>query len=260
MARQAYITDLDGTLLTSEQKLTDYTIQVITEAMKQGVIISFSTARGFISADSVVSEIDWKYPLILYNGALIYDGISRRVIDGYWLDHFISKEIISIGRKFGGITPFYFSLDEHDCERVLHEPLKREGDVFFFNSRPGDERFREVRKLDCPAGHRTLIISYIGLLEELQPVHQAVQDRFGNELQIHFMKDLYIKDHYFLEFSHPQGNKSEGLKLWAHHLGLEPQDRSFIPGCEFRDGSGSIHRGIRCRSRGQAQRCQSACR
>ncbi|WP_310832745.1 HAD hydrolase family protein [Paenibacillus pedocola] len=224
MARQAYITDLDGTLLTSEQKLTDYTIQVITAAMEKGAVISFSTARGFISAASVVSEIAWKYPLILYNGALIYDGMSGKVIDGYWLDHFISKEIISIGRQLGGMTPFYFSLDENDRERVLHEPLKRMGDVVFFNSRPGDERFREVDKLECPAEHRTLIITYIGLLEELQPVHQAVQHRFGDKLQIHFMKDLYITDHYFLEFSHPQGNKSDGLKLWAQHMGLEPQD------------------------------------
>lgn len=221
MTTEAYITDLDGTLLTSEQKLTDYTVQVITEALEQGAIISYATARGYVSAARAVSRIPWKHPLILYNGALIYDGINGKVIDGYWLDPVISGEIIALGQELGGISPFYFSLDEADCERVLHEPLTRSGELQFFNSRPGDKRFREVNKLECPDGFRTLIISYIGLLEELQPIRQAVQERFGNQLQVHFMKDIYIEDHYFLEFSHPRGNKSEGLKLWAQHVGVE---------------------------------------
>lgn len=107
MHRKAYVTDLDGTLLNSEQKLSAYTVQVITEAMEQGMIISFATARGFISADSVVADIPWRYPVILYNGALIYDSVARRVIDGYWLDPAISGEIITLGRAYG-ITPFHF--------------------------------------------------------------------------------------------------------------------------------------------------------
>ncbi|WP_342565720.1 HAD hydrolase family protein [Paenibacillus sp. FSL R7-0345] len=222
MTAEAYITDLDGTLLTSDQRLTDFTVQVITEALDQGALISYATARGYISAARVVSQIPWKHPLILYNGALIYDGINGKVIGGYWLDPVISGEIISLGRKAGGLTPFYFSLDEDDNERVLYEPLTRSGEIRFYNSRPGDKRFREVNRLECPDGCRTLIISYIGLLEELQPIREAVQERFGDQLQIHFMQDIYIEDHYFLEFSHPRGNKSDGLKLWAQHMGVEP--------------------------------------
>ncbi|MNN62000.1 putative phosphatase [compost metagenome] len=38
------------------------------------------------------------------------------------------------------------------------------------------------------------------------------------------MKDLYIEDHYFLEFSHPKANKSEGLKLWAQIMNVDTRD------------------------------------
>ncbi|WP_249898136.1 Cof-type HAD-IIB family hydrolase [Paenibacillus sp. PK3_47] len=219
----AFVTDLDGTLLTSEQRLTDYTVRVLTEAMEQGVIVSFATARGYVSAASVVSEIAWRFPVILYNGALIYDTMNRQVVDGYWLDAVISGEIIETGRR-SGITPFHFTMNDRDEERVFHEPPARAGDVCFYNSRLGDKRFRETDKLEVMDGHRTLVITYIGLLEELQPVYNAVHERFGAEIQIHFIRDLYIEDHYFLEFSHPKGNKSDGLKLWARHLGLETKD------------------------------------
>lgn len=40
MHHKAYVTDLDGTLLNSEQKLTPYTVQDITEAMNQGEMTS----------------------------------------------------------------------------------------------------------------------------------------------------------------------------------------------------------------------------
>jgi Cof subfamily protein (haloacid dehalogenase superfamily) len=220
---KAYVTDLDGTLLNSEQKLTAYTVQVITEAMEQGIIISFATARGYISAASVAADISWKYPLILYNGALIYDSIQRKVIDGYWLDPDISGEIISMGRTHG-LTPFYFLLDDADNERVLYEPPTREGDVKFYNSRLHDVRFREIERLECPEGHRTLVMSYIGRLAELELLHKEVLDRYGEAIHIHFMKDIYIHDHYFLEFSHPEANKSQGLRLWAQHMGLDTED------------------------------------
>lgn len=61
-------------------------------------------------------------------------------------------------------------------------------------------------------------------MEELEPFHQKVLERFGTEVHIHFMKDIYIEDHYFVELSHPNGNKSQELKLWAQHMGLLAKD------------------------------------
>lgn len=110
MPAEAYITDLDGTLLTSEQKLTDYTVQVITQALDQGALISYATARGYVSAARVVTQIPWRHPLILYNGALIYDGINGRVIDGYWLDPVISGKSSPLGGSWAAFARFIFHL------------------------------------------------------------------------------------------------------------------------------------------------------
>ncbi|HZG86727.1 HAD family hydrolase [Paenibacillus sp.] len=67
-----FITDLDGTLLRSDQTLSDYTVDVLNAAMQEeDCIVSFATARGFVSAIGVVSPVAWKYPAILYNGALL---------------------------------------------------------------------------------------------------------------------------------------------------------------------------------------------
>lgn len=220
MKKRAYITDLDGTLLRSDQTLSPYTMNVVTDALERDLIVTFATARGYISAQSVVSDIPWKYPVILYNGALIYDGSNQTVVDGYWLERDISNEIIGVGRKHG-ITPFYFSLDKDQRERVLHETLRREGEMSFYAGRPHDPRFLEVNNLNCPPDYRTLALTYIGLHEELEPIRQEVTTLYGDVIHAHMMPDYYIRNHYFLEFSHAKANKRDGLQLWSAHMGID---------------------------------------
>ncbi|WP_054026384.1 Cof-type HAD-IIB family hydrolase [Bacillus sp. FJAT-28004] len=223
MTNKHFLTDLDGTLLQSDATLSEYTINVICNAMKQGIIISYATARSYISSNKIVSVIPWKYPIILYNGAVIFDPVSSKVIGGYWLDNETTNQIIEIGRK-QGLIPFLFALDEEDKERVFHEKLLRMGDLTFYESRPNDPRFGEMLLLECSDAFRTLIVTYIGLLHELEPLKDEVQRRFGNQVHIHLMKDQYIENHYFLEFSHSKANKKEGLKQWAELMHCMPED------------------------------------
>lgn len=223
MGNKHFLTDLDGTLLHSDASLSPFTINIVSHALEQGVVISYSTARSYISSHKIVSVIPWKYPIILYNGAVIFDPLSMKVIGGCWLDNKTTNEIIELGRALEQI-PLLFALDEEDKERVLHEKLIRTGDISFYNSRPGDPRFGELPRLECPDSFRTLIVTYIGLLHELEPLKTEVEHRFGNRVHIHLMKDAYIENHYFLEFSHSKANKKEGLKQWAELVGCKTGD------------------------------------
>lgn len=223
MANNHFLTDLDGTLLQSDATLSEYTVNVINHAMKQGIIISYATARSYISSNKIVSVIPWKYPIVLYNGAVIFDPISSKVIGGYWLDNETTNQIINLGRK-QALIPFLFALDAEDKERVFHEKLLRIGDITFYESRPNDPRFGEMPLLECSDAFRTLIVTYIGLLHELEPLKDEVQRTYGDRVHVHLMKDQYIKDHYFLEFSHSKANKKEGLKQWAELMQCTPED------------------------------------
>ncbi|CAM4453967.1 hypothetical protein FHS16_004040 [Paenibacillus endophyticus] len=218
-----FLTDLDGTLLHSDASLSAYTVESIVRAMEEGAVISYATARSHISSYKIVSVIPWKHPIVLYNGAVIYEPLSMKVIGGHWLDNGTANEIIEIGRSFA-MLPYLFALDEDDQERVLHEKLVRSGDLAFFASRPNDPRFGELPILACPASFRALMMTFIGLLHELEPLKDEVSRRFGSHVHVHLMKDAYIENHYFLEFSHRHANKKEGLRQWAELVGCKPED------------------------------------
>ncbi|WP_409343011.1 HAD hydrolase family protein [Paenibacillus sp. MBLB4367] len=215
------LTDLDGTLLRSDATLSAYTVQTVTAAIRRGIPVSYATARSYTSSTSVVSAIPWNAPIVLYNGALLFDPVRKQVLEGFWLEPALSNAIIETGKK-RRLTPYLFALDETDTERVLHEPLVRRGEKQFYDSRPGDPRFREVAALACPDSFRTLGLTYIGLQEELEPLRRELEDTFGDRLHLHYTKDNYIENHYFLEASHPQANKREGAALWARYMNVDP--------------------------------------
>ncbi|MCM3625794.1 HAD family hydrolase [Paenibacillus glycanilyticus] len=218
-----YLTDLDGTLLRTDQSLSDYTVAQLKEALEAGTIVSYATARSYMSSERVTSIIPWRYPVVLYNGAMIFDPIAKRVIEGNWLSPQLSNDIMEAGRLYG-LMPLVFALDERDREKVLHEKLYRSGEVDFYNSRPDDPRFQEMDNLKVDDSYRPLILTYIGLYEELQPLKLTVEQQFGGLVHIQFIKDAYIKDHYFLEMSHPLANKGEGARIWAKLVGSELED------------------------------------
>jgi hydroxymethylpyrimidine pyrophosphatase-like HAD family hydrolase len=135
------LTDLDGTLLRSNSTLSTFSKYILSAALEAGHVISYATARSYLSSINIVSAIPWRYPLVLYNGALIMDPSTQQTLGGAWLPHGVAHEVITIGRIYDNI-PFLFLLDENDQEVVLHEPLRKFGEQGFYDSRP-------IRCLSC---------------------------------------------------------------------------------------------------------------
>ncbi len=217
-----YVTDLDGTLLRSDATLSPYTAEVLRQAADSGAMIGYATARSWQSSRPIVSSIPWNCPVLLYNGAVLLDPRTRNVLSGRWLDHGTANALLTIGRSYG-LVPLVFALDPYDSEKVYHEKLSRAEDLAFKASRPNDPRFEELDKLAMTEADRTLILTYIGAYETLEPLAQAAERAHAGNIHIHFMQDRYL-DAYFLEFSHPQANKRDGLQAWCRYVGCEPAD------------------------------------
>ena len=74
--KKLYVSDLDGTLLRSNESTSDYTNSVINALVDKGMIFSYATARSLITAKKVTKGIAAKIPLIVYNGAFVIDNIT----------------------------------------------------------------------------------------------------------------------------------------------------------------------------------------
>ena len=81
-----YVSDLDGTLLRSNEVTSNYTNQVINSLVEQGMIFSYATARSLVTAKKVTEGINAKIPLIVYNGAFVIDNITEKILIANYFD------------------------------------------------------------------------------------------------------------------------------------------------------------------------------
>ena len=77
-----YVSDLDGTLLNREDRLSPYTIRVLQEVQqREDVYFSYATARSHVTAAQVTQGLTVALPVIVYNGAFIIESGTGRVLD-----------------------------------------------------------------------------------------------------------------------------------------------------------------------------------
>lgn len=75
-------TDLDGTLLNRDKRISAEDLEAISRASRQGNITVISTGRSLSSARPYIEElasVQNRCYAITYNGGLIYDCTARKV-------------------------------------------------------------------------------------------------------------------------------------------------------------------------------------
>ena len=71
MQNTLYVSDLDGTLLGPQGRVTDFTARVINRLVDRGVRFTYATARSLYSSGAVTQGLTKRLPVILYNGAFV---------------------------------------------------------------------------------------------------------------------------------------------------------------------------------------------
>lgn len=67
------ITDLDGTLLTTDKKILPVDMEAIDELRSAGGKFTIATGRGYSMAAPVAQKVGLDMPAVIFNGAAVYD-------------------------------------------------------------------------------------------------------------------------------------------------------------------------------------------
>lgn len=104
-----YLSDLDGTLLRSDQTLSAYTCAVIDRLVSAGVHFSYATARSIETASKVTRGIRVALPVIVQNGTFIVDSATKKPL---WSAKFTPQEAETIFEAFlrRGLFPITYAV------------------------------------------------------------------------------------------------------------------------------------------------------
>lgn len=208
LVKTLYVTDLDGTLLNSNDRISQYSIQTINGLVAKGMQFTYATARSLVSASVVAKGLSTTIPVIAYNGAMIIHPDTGEVIASLSFTEEEAVYVSGILKKNGGNPLVYAYVD--GVERVSYvKGRENDGIRHYLDSRKGDRRFRPLADETCLYQGDIFYFTCIADREELLPLYEMfVQDeRFRVTLQ----QELY-RPEYFLEIMPQKASKGEAIR------------------------------------------------
>ncbi len=200
-----YVSDLDGTLLRSNEITSAYTNQVINSLVNKGMLFSYATARSLITAKKVTKGINAKIPLIVYNGAFVMDNITEEILIANYFDNSVQSVLDDLFRN--EVYPIVYAyINGKEKFSFLREKCTN-GMNLFLESRKGDIRTNEVDSLPELKEGDIFYIVCIDTPDKLKPLYDKYKDKYHCVYQI----DIYTNEQW-LEIMPLETSKSNAIK------------------------------------------------
>lgn len=214
MKKCLYVSDLDGTLLRSDETISDYTCDVINRLTESGILFSYATARSYVTAKKVTKGLDAKIPLIVYNGAFVIDNVSEEIL----ISNFFEDDIKEVLEELfaNEVYPIVYSyIDKVEFFSFIPDKCNK-GMRAFLNTRKGDRRFREADNREQLIQGNLFYITCIDSKEKLEPFFEKYKERY----HVVFQQDIYTKEQW-LEIMPKEASKANAILQLKKLLGCE---------------------------------------
>ncbi len=166
------VTDLDGTLLSDEKKVSEYNIEILNRAVKEKEIeLVVASGRDIYSIKNLTKDLKIKC-YICFNGAKIYN--DDKLIYKEAIDEKICEDILKKGMelnlKFSATSENEIHYTKMDNEYTRLENGKDKLKSFYLKSKE-DIKQRNFEK-----------IVFVGLEVELTQLRNYVEKKYGNKV------------------------------------------------------------------------------
>lgn len=208
-----YLSDLDGTLLRSDQRISRFAAETINRLVDEGMIFSYATARSVITAKKATEGLNARIPMILYNGVFVMENETNRVL---FSNFFEKQAICSLIRDLieKQIYPIVYSMRE-GRERFSYLPERINAPTRdFIESRGNDPRRTPVGEIEALMEGEVYYVTCIGEKEKLELMYEKYH---GMHCCI-FHRDVYTNETW-LEIMPKGACKAEAARQLKEYLG-----------------------------------------
>ncbi len=213
------ISDLDGTLLRSDVRLSEFTVAAVNSLIRRGVNFTYATARSLNSALRLTKELTLSLPVITYNGACIKSPETGEIIEIQSLDEAQVQLIRETLDRFG-ISPLVYTYLDGEEKVLWQRGSESVGLQLYLDSRKDDERMLPVDSFDDLFCGEIFYVTCIEDTDELLTplcVDLTAEDSLNCLLQ----KDIYGPKYYWLEIMDYRVSKAHALDTIKKLTGME---------------------------------------
>lgn len=210
--KSLYVSDLDGTLLGTDSRISERSAQIITDLTEQGALITVATARTPATVVPLLSATRTTPPAVVMTGC------------AYWLReqgcfdrlHFLPDHELLAALEFcrhHGVHPFVYVMAEDGASLDVYHaaPLlnKAEESFYFERSKLVLKRFHLGTPAPARALDNTMLLYAMGAKEHIQAAYEALKP--ATSCSIFCYPDIFNPEIYNLEVFPPGVTKASAV-------------------------------------------------
>ena len=212
-----YVSDLDGTLMHKDLKISDFSVKTINALVEKGVAFTYATARSISSAGTITKDLKLNLPVITRNGAVLADNNTGKIIEKAL---FTEKEVEMLKEMLPelpktGFVSCYFGDDMKKVFAGSLHTAELQGYLDYYKDDPS-----LVFSSDLTGMFRGSpgYVTIIGDKGETGPLYIRAKEYNGWECL--FQKDVY-RDEYWLEIAPRNSTKAKSILKLKEEYGFD---------------------------------------
>jgi len=211
-----YVSDLDGTLLDMHGNFPRAWVDRLNRLIDRGLKFTIATARNYDSAHPILHEVNLQLPVILFNGAyLTHFKTGENLEQSNYIRRDVAYELLELTAPLEQ-DPFVYTFDER--HRLYYRNAVNEGSQAYLKSLEGDGRLQYVDEYQFTDGEQIAGLLLIDTPAVLAPVNRQLRERFPDNLNLYFAKDIAHPKFHWLQMFHHHADKGKMLRTLSQHL------------------------------------------
>lgn len=219
-----YVSDLDGTLLGRDGRLSERSRLGLTRLLEQGLLFTVASARHVSSIRSLLGELPVRLPVISGNGAYISDMTSGRHEVVRTIAPTLAQSVFALIRSHD-LMPF-FSTHSARGDRLFYRAAYNQGQQHFVDERvgSGDPRLRQSDHLQDELSHPVVTFVVIERAAPLMALQAEIARLLGDAVETHLSEDLYVPDWPWLTVHDKRATKDQAIRTLAERYNLAERE------------------------------------
>ena len=188
-----YVTDLDGTLLNCNDKISEFTVKILNDLIDKGMCFSYATARSLSSASIVTNGLSTNIPVIIYNGTFIVNPYTKEKLFSLYFSEKEKNIVIDFLGKCS-IYPLVYGYVSNEEKVSWIIDKENYGIRNYVNSRKNDKRLRPVKTKEELYSGELFYFTCIGEKNDLMEIYEYFNNT--NEFTCTIQQELYKKEYW----------------------------------------------------------------
>lgn len=194
-----FVSDLDGTLLSPEGRLTGDGERQLRWVLDQGVAFTVASARSIHSIREILgADLPLRWPVVECNGAFLTDYQSGEHVDIFSMEAGVTRAVFEHLRERGAVL--FITGTNGDRDAVFFSGHRNGGLDWYLADRRrfGDPRLTEVEDLAEGLSGRVVCLTAVGTRVEMEQLEVELRGVHGEQLTMHVWDDPYARDWWWL--------------------------------------------------------------